>query len=321
MHSDPAQPSNWPRRDCPSCGTGKTAEWLSLTAERFCSVNSTYRRDFAALLQIDKDDRFPIVECLKCGLVYAARLPPEKFLTAVYDEVIDQQQAMFESESPARLGTQCRIAQAVCQDLQAAAPQQRQYRVLDFGCGYGTLLRIIQSGRIDATGFESSAVRCARLKQRGLAAASSIDELRALPPFDAITLVDVLEHLANPIDVLGLCWSLLAPTGFICVSVPDFPRRRRTLLRRAAEHNQPLDRDVNPWEHLNYFSARSLDQILVQCRFAPLEPLLPVDVGVRPRERGRRRIGNCLKSIRRTAAYALSGSPLGVLRIGARRPA
>ncbi len=75
-----------------------------------------------------------------------------------------------------------------------------------------------------------------------------------------------------------------------------------------------------PWEHLNYFRASTLDRMLEAGGFSALEPLWSVDVGIRPRQHGIRRWGNCLKSIGRAAGYAWSGSPLGVLRIGAKRP-
>ncbi len=313
------RPSNWHRRNCPLCGDTKSRVLVSPRARQFCRMNSTYRRDFAALLDVREEEPFPVAECDGCGFVFSAMLPPGDFLDRLYDGVIDQKQAMLESESPARIAAQCYVAQAVCKELQASAPDQPLYRVLDLGCGYGTLLKIIGGSRISATGFDNSASRCERLKERGLNAAHSTDELKSLAPFDAITLVDVLEHVATPVDLLHFCRSLLTPAGIVCVAVPEFAGPRLARLRRAVELDQPFDRDLNPWEHLNYFRAGSLDRILAQCKFSALEPLMPVDVGVRPRLRGVRRIGNCLKSIRRTAHYAVCGSALGVVRIGAKQ--
>ena len=77
--------------------------------------------------------------------------------------------------------------------------------------------------------------------------------------------------------------------------------------------------DLNPWEHLNYFRPELLDRTLARSGFLPLEPLIAVDVGVRPRLKGIRRIGNCLKSMQRTARYAVSQAPRGVARVGTKQ--
>lgn len=74
--------------------------------------------------------------------------------------------------------------------------------------------------------------------------------------FDSIVLVSVLEHLANPAQVIEDCVSLLKPGGTLSLTVPDSSRFRLiTMLRRAFR--------MEPWTyfHISFFSKRNLDRL------------------------------------------------------------
>jgi SAM-dependent methyltransferase len=292
---------------------------VCLPAKRFCQQNSTYREDFAEVLGIAEDAVFPLAECPACGFVYAKYLPPAEFLDRVYDAVIDQEVAREQSESLGRMTVQYHVGSLVCGELEDTNPDKAVFRVLDFGCGYGTLVRALASTRVQAVGFETSARRIELMRSHGLRVCSTVEELRREPLFDAITLVDVLEHVALPRDVLTLCHALLSDGGFLVVAVPSFARGRLGEIRRAVERGEPLSREVNPWEHLNYFSPPSLDSLLRACGFSPQEPLGSVDVGVRSRLRGVRRVGNSVKSLFRTVRYAFGGYAPNAVRVAHKR--
>jgi 2-polyprenyl-3-methyl-5-hydroxy-6-metoxy-1,4-benzoquinol methylase len=271
------------------------------------------------LLGIAEDAVFPLAECPACGFVYAKYLPPAEFLDQVYDAVIDQEVAREQSESLGRMTVLYHLGGLLCGELEVANPDQAVFRVLDFGCGYGTLVRALSSSRIHAVGFETSARRIEHMRSQGLRVCSKAEELRQDAPFDAITLVDVLEHVALPRDVLTLCRGLLSDGGFLVVAVPSFTRARVAAIRKTVERGEPLNREVNPWEHLYYFSPSSLDRLLRACGFSPQEPLGSVDVGLRSRLRGVRRMGNSVKSLLRTVSYAFGGYAPNAVRVAHKR--
>jgi hypothetical protein len=94
---------------------------------------------------------------------------------------------------------------------------------------------------------------------------------------------------------------LLVPKGLLCVNVPNFnDRRMRTITRQLRKGRRP-PQDLNPWEHLNYFSPESLRWMLRDEGFGIIEP--QVDIGLRPNLHGVTKIGNAIKSIGRLLSY------------------
>jgi SAM-dependent methyltransferase len=69
--------------------------------------------------------------------------------------------------------------------------------------------------------------------------------------FDLITLWHVLEHLRNPVEVLGLARRLLKPEGTLVVAVPNVSGLSFRIFRRHWFALSP------PW-HLQQFKPRSL---------------------------------------------------------------
>ena len=82
----------------------------------------------------------------------------------------------------------------------------RPRRLLDFGCGYGHALRILNMRDLQCLGFDVSAERLVRA---GLTATSDIEKLRKSGPFDVILCFDVLEHVPYPNKTLKLLGSFL----------------------------------------------------------------------------------------------------------------
>ena len=98
--------------------------------------------------------------------------------------------------------------------------------------------------------------------------------------FDAVSFLDVLEHLADPLAALHRARELLAPGGVLLVSVPNvgyWPVVRDLIAGRF--DYQPVGILCNT--HVRFFTARSLEQMLQDAGFElvqlrrhgpPLEP-------------------------------------------------
>lgn len=287
-------------RSCPLCDKSGRRILGQVPAARFCAVNSTYREDFSKILGISQDTSFPIAECTDCGFVYAGIVPPQEFLNRVYDEVIDPDAGRFESLSPSWVAHQLRLGALMLGELVDVFGDER-FSVLDFGCGYGTLLQALPSPRVECIGFESSQRCLSYLRDRGVPVSGRLEEVRERGPYHGIILSDVLEHVPAPRELLSVCRELLVAEGLVCVNVPAFDRASLD----QAVSDRPFPRTLNPWEHLNYFSPGTLRSMLSAQGFVLREPAGPVDVGVRPRLRGLRRLGNSAKSILRLARYAM----------------
>ena len=96
-------------------------------------------------------------------------------------------------------------------------------RILDVGCGTGANLEMLDRfGRVIGVDMESGAVELCR--ERGWDVRQS--EGARLPfgdgEFDLVTLLDVIEHVADDREILGEARRVLAPGGSIVVTVPAY---------------------------------------------------------------------------------------------------
>lgn len=98
--------------------------------------------------------------------------------------------------------------------------------ILDAGCGTGgNLAMLSRYGQIHAMELDDQARQMANAK--GIARVLSGRLPDEVPyqqeQFDLITLLDVLEHVEDDRNTLGVLGSLLKPGGYLLISVPAFP--------------------------------------------------------------------------------------------------
>ncbi len=125
-------------------------------------------------------------------------------------------------------------------------------RLLDFGCGQGTLLRRL-ARRLPRATLHGHDVVDWLPRERRHEFVTTFDPLRTR--YDAIVLSHVAEHLVG-FDTFDLLARLLAPGGALYVEVPD-PFSYRDCPRR--EFMYYVDR-----LHLNHFSGRALGTLLAR---------------------------------------------------------
>lgn len=108
--------------------------------------------------------------------------------------------------------------------------------VLDVGSGYGFLLESLERAGYRATGLEHSEHAAAKSRMRTPAAVrvqSAEDRFRlADGEFDAVTMLDVIEHLHDVQGCLRECFRVLRPAGRIVVITLNSGSAARPLLGR-----------------------------------------------------------------------------------------
>jgi SAM-dependent methyltransferase len=153
----------------------------------------------------------------------------------------------------------------------------RTGKMLDVGAATGYFVEIASKEGWDAEGIELSkaAVQAGLGKGRKLSC-GTIDEMPGENRFDALTFLDVLEHVPDPKATLKSAFRLLAPGGAVLVNVPDFGSIFARLMGKKWH-------SIIPPEHLWYFTRKSLGMILESIGFEHIEfrsPLQDVSFSV-----------------------------------------
>lgn len=120
--------------------------------------------------------------------------------------------------------------------------------IVDIGCGDGLLLEHLKNKGISVKGVDISEKAIAICKERGLDCVQG--DITDRLPFpdnaaDGVLLIDVLEHLFQPADVIREAHRITRT--HIYISVPNFvslPARLQILLGRVPENNTPRDGHV-----------------------------------------------------------------------------
>lgn len=186
---------------------------------------------------------FGLKQCGACGIVFVSPRPAPATVKAYYD-------ALYNNASDQRSPREARRAQRHVARLGRYAP--RPGRLLEVGAGDGYFLNAARAAGWQVEGLELSQPRVARARERfGLSLHSC--ELAASPfegaSFDAISMLQLLEHLHDPRAALKRANQLLRPGGVLILSTPNvlaYGRKRR---------------DVSSWQipqHLFFFSPRTV---------------------------------------------------------------
>jgi SAM-dependent methyltransferase len=167
-------------------------------------------------------DHGDLYRCHECGTVEQPFLPQGDALLDVYREMSDDD---YLAEETGRRQTAARLVDLVAQHVPSG-------RLLEVGCGHGLLLDEARRHGYEVEGLELSRAAVLHCREAlGLPVRQvpvqdpSLDEER----FDAILLVDVLEHLDDPVATLERCAELLVPGGALLVATPDPASRTATL--------------------------------------------------------------------------------------------
>lgn len=92
-------------------------------------------------------------------------------------------------------------------------------RVVDFGCGGGEFLRIVQKHCVDVCGVELQQGYVDALNNEGIRCVSNLDEIED-SSMDVCVSFHVIEHLPKPLDTLSVLKKKIVSGGVLVIEVP-----------------------------------------------------------------------------------------------------
>ena len=236
----------YPARPCPVCGRLRST--------------SIYRQQFAADTDFTLLRGYDVVACGDCGCGFADDLPGQAAFDAYYQSMSKYEYAdRGGQESPCDRARQEQLA-----DFIAEAVPDRNARVVDVGCSTGALLDALKHrGFARVAGLDPSpacAAQAQALYGVEVRTGSLSDAPVLLGGAEVMILSHVLEHVLDCNEVLAALHRLLPAGGHLIAAVPD--------VTRFAEFVDAPFREFST-DHINYFSARSLQNALRMAGFAP----------------------------------------------------
>ena len=136
-------------------------------------------------------------------------------------------------------------------------------KVLEIGCGHGGFVSLMRQAGFDATGLElSPAIVDFAKRTFDVPVLTGPIEAQSIEPnsLDAIVMMDVLEHLPEPVATMRRCVEMLKPTGVMLVQTPAYPASTTLAQLHSRQHKFP--EMLDPREHLFLFSEASAEHLL-----------------------------------------------------------
>ncbi|MGC9468022.1 MAG: class I SAM-dependent methyltransferase [Anaerolineae bacterium] len=236
---------------CSLCGANRAVEIIPST------LSQTKDEDWSAYACTSGGygRHGPIVRCTNCGLVYADPRPHNDEVIEIYSAVKDP---LYVAERAGRILT---FEHHLKPMEQFTGPAQGR-RLLDVGAYTGIFVEIAAKHGWDAWGVEPSAWAVEEGRQQGLQMLLGTLEDVDIPAnsYSVVTMWDVIEHVAEPLETLQAAWRVLEPDGYLVVHTMDLDSALARLMGRRW-----------PWfmeMHLTYFTRTTLRKMLDKAGFS-----------------------------------------------------
>lgn len=223
---------------CPVCGSRRVVEWRRRCLDRRLESSdlhiTDYRYGVTLGLMRCRDCQFIFAcgdEMMRLGDLYSQLADPE------YERTLDSRQLQM---------------QWILDQVLALKPEAKS--LLDVGAAAGSLVASARERGLKAIGVDPSGSLVSFGKQR-----YGVDLRQGFYPhptlqgetFDLVFLVDVIEHVADPVSLVSDCRDALSPGGFLIVLTPDVGSLAARLFRKRWWHFRLA--------HVGYFCRHTLD--------------------------------------------------------------
>lgn len=206
--------------------------------------------------RLDPDFEFSVVRCSECKHVFVNPRLNQELNSDIYARY-------WRSREPQKLAPN-EYARYVCRQLASLRPLGD---LLDFGCGWGSILREASRVGWRAVGVEVDERKVEFCREQGMEAVYGdlLERPFAANTFDAAIAEQVFEHLYSPVEYMTELHRILRPGGVLYVGVPNLG----SIAARVKRTSWDL---IHPVSHVRYFDRESLATLLEKCGFEVVPP-------------------------------------------------
>lgn len=234
----------------------------NLNMKRECSVCGKSKKETVHHQKFGRFDdgiifNYVVVECKKCGAVFADETPPQEVYDAYYHDMSKYEELAEESKvSPDLRSAHERVSVIVDGFL-----RNKNVKILDIGCATGdTLFEFKRKGYARVCGIDP-APRCKKIAKQLYDIDIETATLKTWNPipgsYDVITLSHVLEHLVDVKGSIEKMYQALGEKGLLYIEVPA----AHQFIKR------PEGFEHFSMEHVNYYSPKTLTSLMMYFGF------------------------------------------------------
>lgn len=205
---------------------------------------------------ITKKSKYSIIKCDNCDFIFTTPIP-NNYETDEYYHNFDYKDSLSAEK-------------VIRSDAKRSLEKISKYvkekgELLDVGCGRGYLLDEARKLGWNTYGVDASRLVTDYAKNtlHLNVFCSDIFSFRTAQAFDLIILNQVVEHFANPEELLNKCSKFLNSGGLLYIATPNVESVSARVLKDNFDHYIPP-------EHLGYFSQLTLKRLLEKLGFKVL---------------------------------------------------
>ena len=148
---------------------------------------------------------------------------------------------------------------------------------LDVGCAFGSLVRAAGEAGYRARGLDVSSYAASEARKAGLDVTEGDLTSGEIGPasVDVLTMIEVLEHLAQPEATFAALSEIVRPGGLVVIQTANFLGWQARLAGSSYHYYLP--------GHLHYYSTRTVRAFLNRHGFSRVQVFRPVDFGLLPK--------------------------------------
>ena len=197
-----------------------------------------------------------LARCKACGLGWADPQPGDKELAEIYSDHYYEQFGFIEENGGPHKGLslikQATYSRILNHTEKFLDPGSKERRLLDVGCGLGFSLEAAAKRGWNPLGLDPLASESE--SRRGLHGQpirkGTLETFRADHPFEAVSMVDLIEHVRDPVVAIARAAEFLTPRGLLLIATNNI----ESALARVMGGRWPLLIRAHLW----FFSPRTL---------------------------------------------------------------
>jgi len=248
--------------ELPAMAGVRMPKWdLAALGPRTCPMCQSMNR-----ASLRRPDGLPVAYCGRCALWYVCEIPSDDEIARFYQDYWGgHRPAELSARSGAQMIQQLRVEgqlpsvggyERILPKLSVVLGGLQGKRILEVGCGFGTLLMAakLQGAKVIGNDISRDAVQFLREHLKIQAFDAPFAEcVGKIGPVDAVMMIDLVEHPTDPVALIETAWAALRPNGVLLLWTPN--GGAAGVVKSQAREWLGFRVDL---EHLQYFSAATL---------------------------------------------------------------